>query len=392
MILSSIPLPDYGVIQVIGLMNERIYSLLEEQVKAKLGFKLTWTESLDPPIILARRLNLANLGKSASLVLYGARSSFDIIRFVDSLADISDTQAGDKVIDNRAMYSCSIGMPDCASVQYSEQVPTPTPNKDALSSGRPKTSASKSDSFLSKLFGRKKKYESRERDEACEDSSLRFDESAPCAYDDWDDSSCSYSVERQEVEVDEESNDLENERTRELDEIKMLILRYVAKHHADPTDELMKLMTGKVVINPSGLSRLVVNGDTRIVLADYDETEIKLSARERTLYVFFLLHPEGVRQVDVCDYSKQLQEIYGIVKPGASAENASRVVSNLCDPFGDALRQSISKIKGAVKHVIRDEVMASDYYVKGNKGGLYGISLKAELVTLPAIFKTMRNC
>ena len=165
-----------------------------------------------------------------------------------------------------------------------------------------------------------------------------------------------------------------------------MILDYVTKYHADPTPALQEFIKGKIVLNPTALSRIVVNGDARIVLSDYNETEIKMGARERLLYILFLKHPEGMRQSDVADYRRELVEIYGIVKPGASDNVVQVTIDNLCDPFSDALRQSISKIKNAVTYVIRDSSKAADYYIKGERGGVYRIGLSREMVKLPSAF------
>lgn len=183
-----------------------------------------------------------------------------------------------------------------------------------------------------------------------------------------------------------EDEDIQIERERELDEIQKRILDYVQKYHKDPREMLEVLLRGKIVLQPDCLSRILVNSKTRIILPDYDESEIKLGARERTLYILFLLHPEGMKQNEVCDYRSELSLIYDIVKPGANEETARACIDNLCEPFSDALRQSISKIKKAVVHVIRSEDTAREYYINGEPGGKYSIALSRDKVILPAVF------
>ena len=130
-----------------------------------------------------------------------------------------------------------------------------------------------------------------------------------------------------------------------------------------------------------------MNGDMKVVLPEYDETEIKMPAMSRTLYILFMkLRKQGAGGIvlkDIDQYRDDLLDIYSLVKPGADDERVTQSVDNLCSPYGDSLHQTISRINRCVKSVITDKKLAKQYTVTGRRGGEYGIALDPEFLELP---------
>lgn len=354
-ITDTFAIPEFGEVQIACNLSHDESLSLEKAIKNKLGFTVNFVPSIDDKIIFkARRLNLVNLGANPSCLTLLSSHRYNIQRaldrFVSSLLDIENNNKGDEFIDLTTEFGfedvlcCMTHEIACFDADESEVYPE--------KHSKPKGVIN--------------------------------------AIKDW------FSNDSVVTPPEDESDNIEalalaEEQRRELEEIKNLIINYVTKYHKDPSEFIEQQLRGKIVLNPHNASHLVVNGMTQIILPDYDETQIVMQARERTLYIFFLLHPEGLRQNEVCDYRKELLQIYGIVKPGASDTTAMACIDNLCNPFSDSLRQTISRIKKAVTHVIRSEDIAHDYYISGSPGERYRISLDREMVTLPSVFTNLSS-
>lgn len=343
-VFSLASLPAYGEISVYGVMNADDRNYVADIVARLLGFNVVFSdESCECVAFVARRLNIVNLGSNASVTVL-ADDIAGVFQLVNHLRDIEDPSHGDSYIDEREYYKICL----CERVPVSPSPKRSVPGNSAVS-------------------------------ELCD---------AQCSVSDWgfEETKCEHICFARDTPTDEDidAEQIEAQRQADIEKLRNAILAYAAKYHADPQETIAELIKGKIVINPNGFSRIVVNGNTQIVLADYDETIINMGARERTLYIFFLKHLEGVRQVDIGDYKDELLQIYSLVKPGASDENAMRTIYNLCDPFSSALAQSLSKIKSAVMHAILDKTISRQYYIDGERGGEYRIAVKPELVTLPA--------
>lgn len=145
------------------------------------------------------------------------------------------------------------------------------------------------------------------------------------------------------------------------------------------------MLEGKVLLGPTP-GRLLVNGDMKIVLPDYDEMEIKMPAMCRTLYILFLkqrLHDSGIVLKNINDYRDDLINIYSMVKPGAHEQRVQQTVDNLCNPLSESLNQMISRINRCVRNVITDKDLVQQYIISGVRGEEYSVGITAEQVTLP---------
>ena len=148
---------------------------------------------------------------------------------------------------------------------------------------------------------------------------------------------------------------------------------------------MTELLRGKVVVGQPG--RVLVNGDMKIVLPEYDEMEIEMPAMCRTLYILFMKNRkqgnEGIVLKNMDEHYDEIMAIYGLVKPGANEVRVIQSVKNLCDPGSDSLNQTISRINRCIKNVITDKQLVMDYTVTGKKGEPYSIGLAPEYMTLP---------
>ena len=126
------------------------------------------------------------------------------------------------------------------------------------------------------------------------------------------------------------------------------------------------------------LSHLKVTVDYRILLPDYNK-EIKLRQLPKTLFLFFLRHPEGCRLKDLSDHRQELLDIYRKLTISDDQAQVEASINALVDAQGNSFSEKCSAIKLAFLNEISDRI-AQNYYVCGPQGGVKGISLDRALV------------
>ena len=195
-------------------------------------------------------------------------------------------------------------------------------------------------------------------------------------------------VEEVDLEVEEirETREIESEYERDVRDLRARIVAFIAKYHQDPEQVMSVMLEGKVLLGPTP-GRLLVNGDMKIVLPDYDEMEIKMPAMSRTLYILFMKHRlmglDGFELKNIDQYRDEMVNIYSLVKPGADDDRVRRTVDNLCDPFSNSLNEAISRANGFIRKCIVDKNLQKQYLISGARGGKYSIGLSPEMIALP---------
>lgn len=197
---------------------------------------------------------------------------------------------------------------------------------------------------------------------------------------------CQYGIIRP-TESDEESDlSIEADRKQLMDNIAQLVMAYVARHHEmPPLAELNEHIKGKIIIKPKELSPVVVNGDMRVVLPRYNEMELKMTPLARTVYILFLMHPEGINLKNIGDHRAEIEQIYSLVMPARDDDAARQSIDELVLPGSDSMRQKLSLIRRAVRRQIVDPAIAAHYMVTGSRGTPFRIGLPARQIHLPAV-------
>ena len=315
----------------------------------------------DNTLLVARRFNMGNIGRNATVSLRLSDNNlhgvqFDALhKFRDKLFDVSAMDDGDIVIDEDDFASRHHRLGDLIDYCCDAAEP-PLPS----AAPQDKTRVEKKASRLLRKF------------------KLDRMKTQPMIVG---------SSEEPDLIVEEESLEIrhmELERKHALEKIKKEIIAFIAQYHDDPKDLMQELLRGKVVVGKPG--RVLVNGDMKIVLPEYDEMEIKMPAMCRALYILFMKYSKqggGIVLKNIDEHRDEILDIYSLVKPGAKESRVRRTVDNLCDPFSESLNQMISRINRCVRNVITDKELAKQYIITGTKGEPYGIALDAEYMELP---------
>ncbi len=138
-------------------------------------------------------------------------------------------------------------------------------------------------------------------------------------------------------------------------------------------EELAGLLDDKLKV-----SRLTIRPSGAILLADYDNREVRMDDLTKALYFLYLLHPEGIRQKDLIDYRNELLELYLRITPRDDLEEIKVSVDNLL--FDDnRINVSLSRIKKTFRDIFGDWI-AKHYYVDGRAGEARSVKLDRDLV------------
>lgn len=361
----------YGIIYLFSdkRLSPRLHDL-EAVVKNFVHpLQVEWVDEpgRDDLLLIARRFNVGNIGKYATVSLsLSPMNQSDvwleaINRFADKLMGVTDAGDGDIVIDEGDAVH-NIKRPQIFSASCKAAPQDHTRVKKASPKRTFRKLKDKLHDFVTEDMCLKESMQDSMQDVPCE---IEYD-----------------SIEKEEKRAVKK---LEREREIALERIKRDIVNYIARYHDDPKELMAELLRGKVVVGQPG--RVLVNGDLKIVLPEYDEMEIEMPAMCRTLYILFMKQRkqglDGIVLKNMDEHRDEILDIYGMVKPGANERRVCRTVDNLCDPLGDSLNQTISRINRCIKTVITDKELAKLYIIQGTKGGTYGISLEPQYLELP---------
>ena len=127
------------------------------------------------------------------------------------------------------------------------------------------------------------------------------------------------------------------------------------------------------------LSKLVIDERKRIFLPDFGNIEIKLRPLEKTLYLFYLNHPEGVGLSFLRGKREELYEIYTSLSSIGNLQEMKNRIDDMANITSNSAAEKISKIKAAFVKAIGDE-LARHYYIQGGNGEVKKVDLSRDLV------------
>jgi len=126
--------------------------------------------------------------------------------------------------------------------------------------------------------------------------------------------------------------------------------------------------------------KLQVKGESkRIIFPDLGDLEVKFTPLEKTLFLLFLNHPEGIRLVELSDFRPELKRIYAGLYNGSDPALVEINIMSLSDPVGTSASQKLSKIKSKLINALGAD-LARFYYPKGENTEPRKIEVARDLV------------
>jgi hypothetical protein len=131
--------------------------------------------------------------------------------------------------------------------------------------------------------------------------------------------------------------------------------------------------------NKAKLSQMVIDKNHRIFLPDYGNIEIVMPPLPKTLYLFFLQHPNGIMLHDLMDHKKELLSIYNKITNSSEPTEIIKRIDDMVDMTNNSINEKCSRIKEAFVSKI-DDSLAQHYYVNGKRGATKKVSIPSNLV------------
>jgi hypothetical protein len=108
----------------------------------------------------------------------------------------------------------------------------------------------------------------------------------------------------------------------------------------------------------------IIGRSKQIVFPELGNLEVGLTPLEKTIYLFYLNHPEGIKINELHDYNAELLSIYSALYTGSDLASVGSNIANLCSPLSNSASEKISKIKSKFNNALGKE-MTENYCIIG---------------------------
>lgn len=129
-------------------------------------------------------------------------------------------------------------------------------------------------------------------------------------------------------------------------------------------------------------SRIVIDKKCRVYLPDYSTQEAVMPYLAKTLFLFFLNHPQGLEFRKIHNHTKELYIIYQVVSEAKNmeAERIRNCINNLVNPTNNRIYEVCSRVRKAFLQIVTNTGQAEHYCISGQHGGIRRISIDRKLV------------
>ena len=129
-------------------------------------------------------------------------------------------------------------------------------------------------------------------------------------------------------------------------------------------------------------SRMSITGPNfTIQFPDLANIELKLDKIEKTIYLFFLGKPSGVKLNMLDEHREELTELYLKVSPTSTRDTAAKRINERTDNTNtQKISETISKIRRKINDLLGNE-MAEHYVIAGANGELKKIGVDRNLIS-----------
>ncbi len=126
-------------------------------------------------------------------------------------------------------------------------------------------------------------------------------------------------------------------------------------------------------------SKLEIRGYRKdIFLTDLGDLQVNLNPKEKSLFLLYLNHPEGIKRSHLVDHLTELRSYYAMISSSASNEQINENIQRLVDVTEGNMDQVFSRIRNKFRTAIPD--LWTNYAIQ-SIGETHKIVLNRELVT-----------
>jgi hypothetical protein len=142
-----------------------------------------------------------------------------------------------------------------------------------------------------------------------------------------------------------------------------------------------KMLFSQNFMQLSPLSKIIVDSNKNIYLPDFENIKINLNPLEKTLYILYLFHPEGIEISSICNFKDEMYNIYSHISNRGDIQEMKSKIDRMADVTTNSASEKISKIKEKFVTAIGSE-LAQNYYIKGANSEAKKIDIDRNLVDI----------
>jgi hypothetical protein len=131
-------------------------------------------------------------------------------------------------------------------------------------------------------------------------------------------------------------------------------------------------------LDPKPLKLQIKGESKRIIFPELGNLEVKLTPLEKTLFLLYLNHPEGIKLVELSDFKPELKRIYAGLYNGSDPASVDANIASLSNPLSNSASEKLSRIKSKLINALGAD-LALSYYPKGENTELRKIELERDL-------------
>ena len=146
----------------------------------------------------------------------------------------------------------------------------------------------------------------------------------------------------------------------------------------------LKMLLSQNFLQDSLPSRMYIDKSKRICLTDFGNLELRLNPTEKSLYLFYLRHTEGVAIGALPQHKNEIFELYSSLSLTGNRADMQQRVDTLVAVTGNAVSENISRIKRKLVNALGDE-LAVHYCIQGANGARKFIQVDRSLVTMEVL-------
>ncbi|TDQ15177.1 hypothetical protein DFQ04_3063 [Algoriphagus boseongensis] len=132
-------------------------------------------------------------------------------------------------------------------------------------------------------------------------------------------------------------------------------------------------------LDPKPLKLQVKGESKRIIFPELGNLEVKFTPLEKTLFLLYLNHPEGIRLVELSDFRPELKRIYAGLYTGSDPTMVDANIESLSNPLSNSASEKLSRIKSKMIQALGAD-LAPFYFPKGENAEPRKIEVGRELV------------
>lgn len=135
--------------------------------------------------------------------------------------------------------------------------------------------------------------------------------------------------------------------------------------------ELAKRRLEELGVPPQSVKlpeRLRISKELQIFLPDRGEMEMHLQPLVKTLFLFFLKHPEGIAFKDLPDHRDELFRLYSKISPGMDPQSMRDAIDRLADPTSNSVNTMRSRLSKSLSDLFQDDRLVEHYRISGSAG------------------------